>query len=268
MSIITNLVIPFYQSTFTRNQTIAILKHDSLFVVDNELYAKLLGTSLRFYDNQNFWTIVSGLLGALLGATFGLLLQLLIERRKNNKDRIDECKRLSWEASKILDFVGLLKCNNDFHFEKVRSDELRHFLHPPYTLGILQVQNYDIAKLTFMTNEIAGRDFPQKVSTLFWNFSTLIAIIEKRNSIYSSSFQPKLEMYAENSLCSEIPRSELINISNRQTNEKLKQLTDSLYSAVDSIYALCPEVISGLSKAIKSIDKSEETLEIEDVVIH
>jgi hypothetical protein len=238
---------------------IARTKSGDTIFLNHSILDKLPTKQSGIFDNPNFWTFLTGVIGAIIGAGTAFGFQSYIESKKNKREIIEQYIQISHQISMA---VGAARTVLSGSYSTQKSNPYRHFNIPAKLINFHSVPNFDISKLAYLSKEIRP-DFYREIQLVLEYWKQLNTTLELRNLEYVNKFQPqiteRLRQFPGKSWFSD---EETVSNVDRVIQNTLKNLTDSIYEQIEYIEENGIKLVPEISEEIYKINKRQNVVRI------
>jgi hypothetical protein len=194
----------------------------------------------------NFWTALSGLGGAIIGAGIAAYFQ-----HSSNAYRLkEEHKGILCKYSIFLDKVcGISKLINDNFLKSRRDDPIRHLNLPPMIASFPPPNVGDPAIELYFLTESDDESIIARIINFKDRYAILLDSIAARNSLHVSGLQKAAS--ALNLQSGTYTSDQIIAAIGRALDGQMRSATDTIYDLTDDILSRYAELRKDLSIVFK-----------------
>ena len=205
----------------------------------------------------NFWTFISGLVGALVGAGLTYYFQNRWETLKIQEERKGMlCKyslfidRIYWMAKKI----------SEQHLESRKQDPIRHINVPAIHAVFPEIDINDPAIELFFLAESNEVDVIGKLLNLKQSYIGFLDFIKIRNELVVGQLQEIISRHDIQNRS--LPKNEILNYVGQPLYGKLESATMAIYNDTDYILSNADKAKSELKRIFKKMFPKGKMVEI------
>lgn len=163
----------------------------------------------------------------LVGASAAFMLESFRQRRREQRDKIQEVKAALYALLSRRSFLRNLATQ---HLEPLRNDPHRAFMLVPITAAPSAI-DMDLSKLTFLL-DLRDKELLQHIEIADLRFRTVVSLIEQRNALHLE-FQQRMEQAQLKSGEATFAGDQVRDLAGPLVTARLQSLTDLLFAATD-----------------------------------